>query len=363
MADNNKTQEVIDIIIRVSLLGLLLFLCFKIMSPFLGLLVWGMILATAVSPIYKRLVPRLGNKEGLTASLLVIVVITLLIVPVFEMTTSFINSIQAVVAKFEAGTLKIPPPGDSVLGWPIVGERIHAFWSLASSNLESLIAEYRDQLASLTQPLLGIAASLGGGVASFIVSTIIAGAFLAYEKESQSFFVKLLDRLIDDKGHYFADLSTQTVRSVAQGVIGVALIQAILSAFGLILMDVPAWGVWVVLVLVFAVVQLPPLIVLGPIMIYVFSANDTLPAIIFMIYAIFVSISDTFLKPLFLGRGMDIPMPVILFGAIGGVVLLGILGLFIGAVVLAVSYTLFLDWLNGPVENGPVEEVSDSSEE
>ena len=111
MTDNNKIQEVIDIAIRLSLLGFLIFLCFKIMSPFLGLLVWGIILATAVSPIYNRLVPRLGNREGLTASLMVLVVITLLVVPVFEMTSSVISSIQDVAGKLQAGTLKIPAPG------------------------------------------------------------------------------------------------------------------------------------------------------------------------------------------------------------------------------------------------------------
>ena len=130
------------------------------------------------------------------------------------------------------------------------------------------------------------------------------------------------------------------MRSVAQGVLCVAFIQAILAGIGLLVMDVPGAGLWALLVLIVAVIQLPP------IMIYVFSVADTLPAVIFTIWGILVSGSDAFLKPLLLGRGLDIPMLVILIGAFGGMMLYGIIGLFIGAVVLAIGYKLFVAWLS-----------------
>jgi predicted PurR-regulated permease PerM len=133
---------------------------------------------------------------------------------------------------------------------------------------------------------------------------------------------------------------------VAQGVLGVALIQAILSAAGMLLMDVPAWGLWSSLILVFAIAQLPPVLVLGFVAAYVFSVAETTPAVIFAIYCLIVSASDGFLKPLFLGRGMSTPMLVILLGAIGGMLMSGIIGLFVGAIVLALGYELFMKWLN-----------------
>ena len=145
---------------------------------------------------------------------------------------------------------------------------------------------------------------------------------------------------------------------MAQGVIGVAAIQAVLGGLGMFAMDVPGWGLWTVLILVFAIAQLPPLIVLGPVIVYVFSVADTTPAVIFMIYSLIVSASDGFLKPLFLGRGMDTPMLVILLGAIGGMLAAGIIGLFIGAIILALGYELFMAWLNDGVVEPVADEVS-----
>lgn len=166
--------------------------------------------------------------------------------------------------------------------------------------------------------------------------------------------VRVFTRLTDAKlGKYFSDLSRDTIRSVAQGVLGVALIQAFFSALGMMVMDVPAWGVWTLLVLVLAIAQLPPIIVLGFVSAYVFSVAETTPAVIFLVYCIIISSSDAFLKPLFLGRGMKIPMLVILLGAIGGMMMSGIIGLFVGAIILALGYELFIAWLdsNESLEN------------
>jgi predicted PurR-regulated permease PerM len=194
--------------------------------------------------------------------------------------------------------------------------------------------------------MIGLGGSFGGSLFTFIFATIFAGVFLANAEGGYGFTVRFMTRLAHERGQELGDLAIQTIRSVAQGVVGVALIQALLSGIGLMMIGVPATGLWVVLVLVLAIAQLPPLIVLGPIMVWVFSAYDTMPAVIFMIYGLFVSASDSFLKPLFLGRGMDIPMPVILVGAIGGMVFAGIIGLFVGAIVLALGYNLFTNWLD-----------------
>ena len=339
-------NRLIEPVTRLLLLGLLIVFCIQIVSPFLEFFIWGVILATAVHPVFEKLAVRCYGRQGLAAGLMVVVALSLLIIPVYQLGVSVVESSQSLVSQFEAGTLKVPPPNDSVKSWPVVGEQIFQAWSLASSNLQSLVLQYRTELSSMSQWLLGFATGIGQSVIVFILSIFVAGGFLAYASVAHPFLVKVVDRLIDDKGHHFVDLGTQTVRSVAQGVIGVALIQAIMAGLGLVVMDVPFTGIWVIVVLVLAVVQLPPIIILGPIMVYLFSTHETLPAVLFMVYGMIVSSSDAFLKPLFLGRGMDIPMPVILIGAIGGVIMMGILGLFIGAVVLAFGYSLFVDWLN-----------------
>jgi predicted PurR-regulated permease PerM len=143
-----------------------------------------------------------------------------------------------------------------------------------------------------------------------------------------------------------------TIRSVFQGVLGIAVIQAALAAIGFLFIGVPGAMVWALLVMILAVMQLPPLLVIAPVIVWAFATQSTTAAVIFLVYGGFVSISDTFLKPLLLGRGVDVPMLVILLGAIGGMIMSGIIGLFVGAVVLAVAYQLMMAWLEQDADLG-----------
>jgi len=132
---------------------------------------------------------------------------------------------------------------------------------------------------------------------------------------------------------------------VVKGVLGVAVIQMFLAAIGLVAIGVPAAGLWAGAVLVLAIIQLPPILILGPIAVWVFSVADPVPATIFLVYSIIVSLSDAFLKPMLLGRGVEVPMLVILMGAIGGAITMGIIGLFLGSVILALGYQIFVAWM------------------
>ena len=155
----------------------------------------------------------------------------------------------------------------------------------------------------------------------------------------------LSNRLAGDYGDELIDLSISTVRSVAVGVLGIAFIQAMLGAAGMMFVGVPAVGLWALAILVVAIAQLPPILILGPVAIYVFSVESTTVAVVFLVWSILVSFSDMVLKPLLLGRGVEVPMLVILLGAIGGMISAGIIGLFLGAVVLTLAYKLFIAWL------------------
>ena len=142
------------------------------------------------------------------------------------------------------------------------------------------------------------------------------------------------------------ELAVATVRSVTLGILGVALIQTLLASLGFLLVGVPGAGLWALLVMILAVVQLPTILVLGPIIIYVFSTSSAVIAVVFAIWSILVGISDAFLKPLLMGRGVDVPMLVIFIGAIGGFMTSGIIGLFVGAIIFSLGYKLFLIWLD-----------------
>jgi predicted PurR-regulated permease PerM len=347
--------------IRIGLTVLLVVWCFNIVRPFILPFVWGVIIAVAIYPLYLRLVAMLGRREKLAATVLTLAALTLLIVPTFMLSESVFESSQALAGDLQDGALTIPPPPEKISSWPLVGERLYNSWSLASSNPEGALAKYSPQLKAISKWLLSVAAGAGAGILQFIISIIIAGVLLLNAQGCGRAVRIVACRLMGEAGgEEFASISGATIRSVAQGVLGVALIQATLAAIGLYAIGVPYAGLWTLLVLLLAVVQLPPLLVLGPIIAYVFSIADTVPAVVFMVWGLLVSISDTFLKPLFLGRGVDIPMLVILLGAIGGMILSGIIGLFVGAVILAVGYRLFMAWLDEGAPPAGAGETADS---
>ncbi|MCK4838439.1 MAG: AI-2E family transporter [Desulfobulbaceae bacterium] len=167
-------------------------------------------------------------------------------------------------------------------------------------------------------PLLSAAAGAGVGILKFVVSIIIAGVLLANADGGGQTARAIAVRLAGERGTKAVELARATVRSVTLGILGVALIQALLSGIGFLVVGVPGAGLWALLVLILAVVQLPPLLVLGPIIVYVFSTTSAVTAVVFAIWSVLVGISDPFLKPVLMGRGVDVPMLVIFIGAIGG---------------------------------------------
>ena len=340
-------SQVLDAAIRIGLVLLLVLWSFNIVKPFILPVLWAAIIAVAIYPVFMKLQSMLGGRKKLAATLLTLFALALLITPTIMLSDSLISNSQKLADGMESGTLSIPAPADSVNDWPIVGEQVFSAWNLAATNLDQALIKFKPQLEAVAKWFLSSAAGVGGTILQFIVSIIIAGVLLVYAEGGEQIVHRVAGRLLGKAGgSKVADLAGATIRSVAQGVLGVALIQATLAAIGLIVMGVPYAGIWTLLVLLLAVVQLPPLLILGPVIIYVFTVAATVPAVLFMIWGLMVSMSDAFLKPLFLGRGMDIPMLVILLGAIGGMILSGIIGLFVGAVVLAVSYKLFVAWLD-----------------
>ncbi len=341
------TSRVFDTVIRLGLAFLLVIWCFQILRPFIIPVMWGVVIAVAVHPLYLKLCSVLGGRQKLAAALYTLIALAFLITPTLMISGSLFDTSKKLAEEIQQGGLTIPPPEQSVSEWPLVGEQVHSIWSQAASNLEETLSKYRSEIKKVGQVIISAVAGAGSGVLQFILSIFISGILLASSSGAYNLSVKIFKRLTGEKqGQQFADLVAATIRNVAQGVLGIAILQAALAGIGMYFMDVPGWGFWTILVLIVAVAQLPLILILGPVIAYVFYVGDTTPAVIFTIWSVLVSMVDGFLKPLFLGRGMKTPMLVILLGAIGGLMLSGILGLFVGAIVLALGYELFMAWLN-----------------
>jgi predicted PurR-regulated permease PerM len=332
--------------IQIGAVLLLLLWCYSIVAPFVSIVVWGVVISIAIYPLHLQLGARLGGKTKLSSTLLVLVGLLIIVGPTWILAESTIDGYRHVAAELGDGTVSIPPPAATVADWPVIGDKVYEIWSGAATNLEATLNQFEPQLVAAGKRAVSMAGGTVVGVLQFVISIIIAGTLLMSAEGGHRASRNIAASLVGpDRGDALTNLSILTIRSVFKGVLGVAVIQALAAAIGLLIIGVPGAGVWAGVVLVLAIVQLPPILCLGPIAFWYFSVAEPVPATIFLVFSIIVSFSDAALKPMLLGRGVDTPMLVILIGAIGGALTAGIIGLFIGPVVLALGYELLTAWM------------------
>ncbi len=349
MTTEHRGGPVIETVVQVALLALLAFACARILSPFANLLLWALILAVTLNPLNRRLAGAVGGSRGRAATLLVVAVLALIGTPTVLLTTSLAGDVVSGYRAFEAGTLAVPPPRDAVAGWPVVGPELHAAWTEAAADFSDFLDEHREQLRSITRWAMGAAGSSVATLLFFTGAFIIAGVMMAYADSGTGALQRLCCRAAgEERGMRLHALTVATTRSVAAGVVGVAFIQAVLFGVGFLLADVPAAGLLALAALILGIVQIPAIIFTLPAIAWLWVGSDhgTVANTVFTIYFFLAGLADNVLKPLLLGRGVDAPMPVILLGALGGMVSSGLMGLFTGAVLLAMGYQLLMAWVD-----------------
>jgi predicted PurR-regulated permease PerM len=357
MLEKLISRKVIDLFIRIGLIGFLVIRCYQIFKPFIGMMLWSVILAVAMYPLHVLIAGKMGGKNGRAAMALVLAIVLSVFIPTALLVFSFADSTTDLVKQVHSGTLQVPAPSESVVGWPLVGGKLYGLWSTAHNDLGGLVTKYEPKIAVVTKQILGYAASAGSAILMFLIALVISGIWMAYGSSGHAAAKAIAKRMAGaEKGEALVALSTATIRTVAQGVIGIACVQALLLGAGFILVGIPAAGIWALLVLLLGILQIPALFVALPTIIYVFSTNDsTTVAVMFAVYTLVAGSVDNILKPLVLGRGVDAPMPVILLGALGGMATSGLIGLFLGSVLLALGYQLFMAWVYSENEEENIE--------
>lgn len=347
-------QDLTDTLIRIILVVLLVVVCVRVFTPFSHLVLIAMILAIALYPLYLIVLRWFGGRRGLTATALVLTGLLLIGAPIVVLGIGVTGQLSEVHERVENDTLVIPAPDPKVREWPIVGERVHATWTAAATNLPAYLQQHRAAIRGFAKKALSMAAGGLKAGAVFLLAIVVAGVMMVYADAEASVARRILIRLTDrQRGPELQTLSIATMRSVATGVVGVAFIQAVLLGIGFLLAGVPGAGVLALIVLFLGILQVPALLVSLPAVAWLWMAEDggsTLMKIVFTIWFIVAGMADNVLKPMLLGRGVDAPMLVILIGAIGGMVAGGMTGLFLGAVLLAVGYQVFMQWVDRGVE-------------
>jgi predicted PurR-regulated permease PerM len=346
--ERRLSARLIDVFIRACLILALAILCYDIFSPFVSLMAWALILAVSLYPAHQMFARRLGGRDGLAAVLLVLLGIVVIVAPTTVLAMALGDSIQGFADRLGDHSLQVPEPPASVAAWPVVGAKAHALWSQAHSDLPSLVMSLQPHFGDISKKALGAAAAIGGSVLLFLFSFVIAGIMMAWGRSGAAGIRSVFDRIVgSERGERFARLCTSTIRAVAQGVLGVALIQAIVVGLLLMFAGIPFAAALAAVVLVLGIAQLPALIVTLPVIAYIWWSPDygTGAAIMHTVLLGLSGTLDNILKPLLLGRGVEAPMAVILIGALGGMATSGILGMFLGATFLALGYQIFMSWV------------------
>ena len=319
--EDRLAARLLDVLIRAGLILAMVAFCFRVFSPFLNLMIWALILAVCLYPLQQSVAATLGGRQGLAATLLVLLGIVVVVVPTAMLMSSLGDSVRNLINDVQNHTLQVPPPREGVVHWPLVGEQVHAFWTKAYTDLPALVQSMQPKLGNLAKAALGFVASIGGGLLQFLASLVVAGIMMAFGDSGARGIRSIFERVIDaPQAVQFLDLCTATIRAVAKGVLGVAFLQAVIVGLCLLIAGVPWAGVLATIVLVLGIAQVPAAIVTLPAIAYIWSSGTytTGAAILYTVLLLVAGLADNVLKPLMLGRGVDAPMPVILLGALGG---------------------------------------------
>jgi predicted PurR-regulated permease PerM len=331
--------------IRIGCLALLAYWSWLLLQPFLSIIVWSIIFAVALYPVFDWLAGRLGGYRGVAAAAITIFSLILIFGPVTWLGVSLGDNLRTLYARLTDGSLTIPPPYESVQTWPFVGGEIYQIWYLASTNIKALLGEWADQLKVIGSSVLAIAGTAGLDLLKFIIGIFVSG-FLFVPGPALVLSVKnAMRHIATDRTEEFVDLTGATIRNVSRGIIGISALQALLAGIGLLVAGVPAAGLLSFLVLLFGIIQVGPSVILVPVIIWSWFALAKTAAVIFTIYMVPVMLLDNVLRPLVMARGLTTPMPVILIGVIGGALAHGLIGLFIGPIVLSIAWQLLVAWI------------------
>ncbi|MGL1889740.1 MAG: AI-2E family transporter [Reichenbachiella sp.] len=345
MKSIDHVDKAIDVVVKIGFLLILAGWCFQILSPFINPVIWGIIIAVAVDPLFQKISKVIPNRTKLTSIIVSLILIVLILIPTILFFESAVVGLQELGKLYREGNLVIPEPNANVQAWPLIGEWTYTTWTEAHNNLTTLLMKHQDSIMKTGKLLFNSLVGTGMGILELLLSVVISGVLLAThgtKKASHALFEKIAGSF----GAEFASISEKTIRNVVKGILGVAVIQSILFGIGFVLAGVPYAGLWVIIVLILAVIQLPPMLVVIPVVIYLFSANSTLYASLWTAYLLLAGLSDNILKPILLGQGAPVPMLVIFLGSIGGFITSGFIGLFIGAIILSLGYKLLVSWLD-----------------
>lgn len=340
-------QDLTRVTLGVLFIGGLIAASLLVIRPFLPAIVWAVTLVLATWPLLLWVQRHVGNRRGVAVLVMTMALLLVVIVPLWlaiDTVVANLDEIGDLLRTFLS--LRIPPPPNWLAGLPAVGARLAEAWQkIASAEVQELAGRLYPYAGALTKWFASAAGSLGGMFLHFVLTTAIAAVMYAGGERAAATAILFGRRLGGDRGEVAVRLAGQAIRSVALGVVVTALAQSVIAGIGLAVVGLPFTAVLTALIFLLCLIQLGPALVMVPAVIWMYYVGDTLWATVLLAFTIVAATIDQFIRPVLIRRGADLPMLLILAGVIGGLIAFGILGIFIGPTVLAVTYTLLNAWM------------------
>ena len=347
MKTDTQRIDITRTTLAVLWIGVLIVAAFWIVKPFLLAGVWASMIVVATWPILLRVQKLLWGKRGLAVAVMTAMLALIFVVPLSAALGVLVANSDEITAWVKsAASAGLPEPPQWVDNLPVVGPKVSSVWreiaAAGAKGLSSRVAPYAGTIAGW---FLSQAGNVGRTTFEFLLTVIIAAILYSTGGTAAGGVLHFARRLAGKRGEEAAILAAKSVRAVALGVVVTAVAQATAGGIGLVVTGVPVPGILTAIMFILCIAQLGPGLVLIPSVIWLFWTGSTGWAIFMIAWAIFVGTFDNFLRPVLIKKGADLPMLLILPGVIGGLIAFGIIGIFIGPVVLAVTYTLLKEWI------------------
>jgi len=342
------SRDLTRITLSILGIGLLIAGSLWVLRPFLPAVLWGTMVVVSTWPLMIGLQARLGGRRGAAVAVMTVALLLVLFIPLYLAVSTIVEQADRIAELArELPNAKVPPPPPWVETVPLLGQKLAERWqALAALDPHELTARLTPYFKTAVGWFAAQAGSFGGMVVHFLLTVVVSAILYARGEAAAEQLRRFFRRLAAERGDALVTLAGKAIRAVALGIVVTAVVQAAISAIGLVVVGFPFAGLLTAVIFLLCIAQLGPLVALAPCVIWLYATGSAGRATTLLVFTVVAVTVDNVLRPVLIKRGADLSLLLILPGVVGGLLWLGIIGLFIGPVVLAVTSTLLEGWIS-----------------